>query len=295
LLGSSSLESQTSLAGNQSSAQRLDESTAHLKRINQEKPVLNSDGSLSSPGIEKPVPASVVATFREAPTLIILPPNSSGTNSTSPWVYLLKQGRLISIGRERGNAIELSDPVVSRHHAELFLTSSGCYIRDQRSSNGVIINQVRTEGPRRLSHGDRIKLGETLIFFVDLQAGREQTEKHPASDSPATRHERKIASIYNGTVRTPLMSLSQGAGTSTSHLAAALYNEARRTSLAPDSASGASLANPYNGTAQGSLTRRITAVVASERKVAVVICPHCGIANTHVARFCASCSTPLIP
>jgi pSer/pThr/pTyr-binding forkhead associated (FHA) protein len=297
LLRSSNLGSQTSIADNKSSAQRFDKSTAHLNQIEQERPVLNLDGSLSSPGIIQPVPASVVATFKEIPALIILPPSSDGANSTPPWVYLLKSGRLIGIGRERGNAIELSDPIVSRRHAELFLASNGCYIRDLRSSNGVIINQVRIEGSHRLSHGDRIKLGETLIFFVDLQAGHEQTEKYLASDLPLAKYnEQKIASIYHGTVRTPLTSQLE-AGTSTSYLAN-LDNGAGRTSLASNSASGGStsrLADPYNGTAQGSPTRRITTVVTSERKVAVVICPHCGIANTQVARFCASCSTPLIP
>lgn len=320
ILRSSSQEGQNNSAGNMPSTQGPDESTVRLKRIEQEKPVLNADGSLSSPGIEQPVPASVVATFKEVPALIILPPSSGGAN-TPPWVYLLKPGRLIPLGRERGNMIELNDPLVSRRHAELFLASNGCYIRDLRSSNGVIINQVRTESPHRLSHGDRIKLGDTLIFFIDLQAGREQTEKHSASDLPAEQNRQKKAPIHNGTVRTPLMSsLDSGANTSylatlynetrqsssapdsvsganTSYLAA-LYNETRRSSSASNSASGAStprLADPSNGTAQGSPTRRITAVVTSERKVAVVICPHCGIANTHVARFCASCSTPLIP
>jgi pSer/pThr/pTyr-binding forkhead associated (FHA) protein len=295
LLRSSNSGGQTSATGNKSSTQWLDENTARLKRVAQGQPVLNPDGSLSSPGIEQPVPASVVATFKEVPALIILPPSSDGTN-TPPWVYLLKPGRLIAVGRERGNTIELSDPVVSRRHAELFLAANGCYICDLRSSNGVIINQVRVEGPHRLSHGDRIKLGETLIFFVDLQAGHEQTEKHPASSPPTKLSEQKTASIYNGTIRTPLAS-NLGAGVNTSYLAA-LHNGAGRASPVLNSAPGTStsyLADSYNGIPQGLPTRRMTAVVTSERKVAVVICPHCGIANTHVARFCASCSAPLIP
>jgi pSer/pThr/pTyr-binding forkhead associated (FHA) protein len=296
LLHSSSSGSQTSITGNRSSTQWLDESTARLKRIEQGRPVLNLDGTLSSPGIEQPVPASVVATFKEVPALIILPPSSDGANNVPPWVYLLKPGRLITLGRERGNAIELGDPVVSRRHAELFLAANGCYIRDLRSSNGVIINQVRIERPHRLSHGDRIKLGESLIFFVDLQAGHEQTEKNPTPSLPTERHEPKTSPIYNRTVRTPLTSNS-ALGASTSYLAA-LYNETVRKPPAPNLAPKAStsrLADPYNGAVQGSPTRRITAVVTSERKVAVVICPHCGVANTQVARFCASCSTPLIP
>jgi len=327
LLRSSSPGS-TSRTGNRSSALQPDETTARLKRVAQDQPVLNADGTLSSPGIEKPVPASVVATFKEVPALIILPTSSGGATSTPPWVYLLKPNRLIAIGRERGNSIELGDPVVSRRHAELFLASNGCYIRDMGSSNGVIINQIRIERPHRLSHGDRIKLGETVIFFIDLQAGREPTDKHPSPASPIEHNEQKVPPIYNGTVRTPLTSNSVP-GTNTSYLTAALYNttvrnnetvgtppasssvpgtnisyltafynEVVRTPPALNSAPGAGtshLAATYKGAAQNPLTRKMTTVQPTERRVGVVICPRCGVANTQVARFCASCSTPLIP
>ncbi len=295
-LRSSSLASQASTTGNRSSAAWLDETTARLKGIAQSQPVLNPDGTLSSPGIAQPVPASVVATFKEVPALIILPPSSGGAKSTPPWAYLLKPDRLIAIGRERGNAIELNDPVVSRRHAELFLASDSCYIRDLGSSNGVKINQIRIARPYRLSHGDRIKLGETIIFFIDLQTGREPTEQHSASTRPIEHNEQKVPSIYNGSVRTSPVSNS-ASGASTSYLTA-MYNGAVRTSPASNSASEAStlhLAATYNRAEQGLPTRRITAVLTSERKVAVVICPRCGVANTQVARFCASCSTALIP
>ncbi len=301
LLRSSSPGSQTSTAGNRSSALQPDETTARLKRVAQDQPVLNADGTLSSPGIEKPVPASVVATFKEVPTLIILPASSGGATSTPPWVYLLKPNRLIAVGRERGNSIELGDPVVSRRHAELFLASSGCYIRDMGSSNGVIINQILIEHPHRLSHGDRIKLGETIIFFIDLQTGREPTDKYPAPTPPVEHNEQKVPPIYNGTVRTPLTSNSVP-GTNTSYLTAfynatVRNNETVRTPPASSSVPGTNtsyLAATYKGAAQNPPTRKITTVLTTERKAGVVICPRCGVANTQVARFCASCSTPLI-
>lgn len=244
LLRSSSLESQTSRASHRSSALQLDATSIPQKQIAQDRPVLNHDGTLSSPGIEQPVPASVVATFKEAPALIILPSSLGGANSTPPWVYLLKPSRLITIGRERGNVIELGDPIVSRRHAELFLAANGCYIRDLGSSNGIIINRVRIARPSQLSHGDCIKLGETILFFIDLQAGHEQTEKNPAPALSVDYNEQKILSLYNGAVRTPL-ALRSALMANTPHIAP-IHNRAIHTLSETYSVSKAS----YNSASQ---------------------------------------------
>jgi pSer/pThr/pTyr-binding forkhead associated (FHA) protein/ribosomal protein L40E len=291
LLRPPNLGSQINEVGNQSYVLLPDETIARLRRTVQEQPVLNFDGTLSSPGIEQPVPASVVATFKEVPTLIILPP--SGGYNPSPWVYLLKPNRQIAIGRGRGNTIELNDPVVSRRHAVLFLASNGCQIRDLGSSNGVIVNHIRIEHPHQLSHGDHIKLGETTIFFIDLQAGHEPTEKYFVPAPPITHQEQKASPIYN------IMSSSLPE-TDTPYLTA-LANGALRISPASSSASESRLAanhsaadEVFTNDRQKQPTKRMTAVVANERKVAVVICLRCGIANTQVARFCASCSTLLL-
>jgi pSer/pThr/pTyr-binding forkhead associated (FHA) protein len=296
LLRPSNLANLINATSNRSSVLQTDDTIAHLNRAVQGQPVLNFDGTLSSPGIEQPVPASVVAAFKEVPALIIMPLSSDGSNSLPPWVYLLKPNKLIAIGRERGNTIELSDPVVSRHHAELFLASKGCYIRDLGSSNGVIINQIRIERPQHLSHGDRIKLGNTTIFFIDLQTNHESTEKYSAPAPPVNYTEQKVSPTYN-------TRSSSTPGTDTPYLTA-LANGALHTRPASISESGARtshLAATHNVTDEvftnyrlRQPTKRITAIVNSERKVAVVICPRCGIANMQVARFCASCSTPLL-
>lgn len=288
LLRSSSPETHTSRTSSRSSTVQSDEtSTLQQKQIMRDRPVLNHDGTLSSPGIEQPVPASVVATFKEVPALIILPPSSA--NSTPPWVYLLKPNKLITIGRERGNVIELSDPVASRRHAELFLATNGCYIRDLGSSNGVIINRVRVTYPSQLCHGDRIKLGETVLFFIDLQTGHEQTEKNPAPARSVDANGQNILSLSNGTVHTPL-AIHPVFRDNIAYIAAihsrATYDLQERHSVSP-------LRADHNGTAQNSLTRRVAAVKIHERRIEVIICSRCGVANTQVARFCASCSAVL--
>lgn len=141
------------------------------------QPVLNADGSLLLPGASSPVPASVVATFKEAPALIVLNGGAARGESRPPLVILLKQGRHTTIGRDKGNDIDLADVVVSRRHAEVFPGPNGFYVRDLGSSNGVVVNQTRIGNPYLLSHGDCITVGSSVIYFIDLQAGGAQTEQ----------------------------------------------------------------------------------------------------------------------
>jgi len=70
----------------------------------------------------------------------------------------------ISIGREKGNQIQVDDHEVSRRHAELRL-EEGCYrLVDLKSSNGSFINNRRIdEAP--LTPGDRLQVGRTLFLF----------------------------------------------------------------------------------------------------------------------------------
>jgi pSer/pThr/pTyr-binding forkhead associated (FHA) protein len=158
----------------------------------QQQPVLNPDGSLQAPGASKAVPPEVVANLKEAPALIVLPAAGSGNaNNTVPQIYQLETGKHIRLGREKANDIVLADVVVSRRHAEILSGPTGFYIRDLGSSNGVLINQTKINGPYRLSHGDRIVMGGTTIFFVDLQFGREPTTRleqvRPAQPKPAAQ------------------------------------------------------------------------------------------------------------
>lgn len=261
-----SVRSQTGRPGNRTSAAQA---TIDLKHAGQDQPVLNLDGTLSSPGIAQPVPASVVATFQEVPTLIILPESLGGEKSMPPWLYLLKPNRSTTLGREQGNDIELSDAVVSRRHAEIFVAASGCYIRDLESRNGVIINQVRIARPCRLSHGDRIKIGETLIFFIDLQAGHEDTEKYAAIDQHVEYKEQKVATISQE----------------------ALPNS-RLPTLVSD-ASTSQLSTIYTGAAIGLSTQKIPLMQTLDHKTPEIMCLRCYKPNNQNAYFCAGCRASL--
>ncbi len=144
------------------------------------QPVLNADGSLQLPGAASPIPASIVATCKEMPALIVL---TGKEGQRAPQVVMLKQGRHTSLGRDQKNDIPLADAEVSRRHAEVFPGPDGFYIRDLGSSNGVIVNQARIANPYLLTHGDHIRIGDSLLYFIDLQSGWRATEHVRAPQS----------------------------------------------------------------------------------------------------------------
>jgi hypothetical protein len=71
------------------------------------------------------------------------------------------------IGRSRDCDVTLSDPNVSRHHAEIRPDGRGGWIvEDLGSTNGVKINGRRITGPSPLEPGTRIALGTADVRFV---------------------------------------------------------------------------------------------------------------------------------
>ena len=141
---------------------------------------LNLTGRLSAmktePETEKSIPIDMIGALKESPGLVVMPEKSANKEGR-PRIVLLRPGKRVMVGREEGNDVVLDDMDVSRRHAEIFPAPNGVYIRDNNSSNGVFINKSKIDKPYRLSHGDRIKLGNTLIFFVDMQSGHEQTTR----------------------------------------------------------------------------------------------------------------------
>ena len=72
-----------------------------------------------------------------------------------------------TIGRSRDCDIVLSDPNVSRRHAEIRADGRGGWtVDDLGSTNGVKVNGQRANGPAPLQPGDRIALGTADLRFV---------------------------------------------------------------------------------------------------------------------------------
>jgi len=74
----------------------------------------------------------------------------------------------IHIGRELDNALRLSDPSISRHHAILRQLGDTYELQDLQSSNGVLVNGTRVQSSP-LQDGDRLTLGQVQMTFLNPQ------------------------------------------------------------------------------------------------------------------------------
>jgi pSer/pThr/pTyr-binding forkhead associated (FHA) protein len=66
----------------------------------------------------------------------------------------------ITIGRQAGNTIRLTDRNVSRRHARLVRENGSLLIEDLGSSNGVRVNGERIDGRSRVADGDVVEIGD---------------------------------------------------------------------------------------------------------------------------------------
>lgn len=73
----------------------------------------------------------------------------------------------ITIGREPGNTIQLTEQNVSRQHARLTPGSEGWVIEDLDSYNGVRVNGVLIEGTVNLNEGDVVQIGDYHLAITN--------------------------------------------------------------------------------------------------------------------------------
>jgi hypothetical protein len=86
-------------------------------------------------------------------------------------IYEMNKG-IITLGRDITNDIVINDPEVSRHHCRLTQGPGGYTMEDLGSTNGTFVNGQRLSGPRPLSHGDMVGLGETVtLAYEGIVAG----------------------------------------------------------------------------------------------------------------------------
>ncbi len=74
----------------------------------------------------------------------------------------------ITVGRSPANGIPITDPEISRKHAQFVRQESGYALEDLGSTNGCFVNGRRVTGLTPLHHGDTIDLGEaiSLLYVV---------------------------------------------------------------------------------------------------------------------------------
>ncbi|HEX8129508.1 MAG TPA: adenylate/guanylate cyclase domain-containing protein [Pyrinomonadaceae bacterium] len=89
------------------------------------------------------------------------------------WQYPLTGQGQCTIGRSPENSVPLNDPRASRQHAHIVVRGGAYFVINgvvngsvlKRSANGILVNgQQRDEC--QLAHGDRIKVGGSIIRFL---------------------------------------------------------------------------------------------------------------------------------
>jgi len=78
------------------------------------------------------------------------------------------------IGREGDVQIPLKDPLVSRQHAVILFRDGNFLIKDLESTNGTQMNDVSIK-QADLRHGDKFRIGDTVLQFVLEDTGRSST------------------------------------------------------------------------------------------------------------------------
>ncbi len=81
----------------------------------------------------------------------------------------------LTIGRDRGGAIQVLDQGASRQHAEVFNIGELFFIRDLESRNGTFVNTEKIDEVV-LRFGDQIQIGNTVLVFEDRQARFKDSE-----------------------------------------------------------------------------------------------------------------------
>lgn len=70
----------------------------------------------------------------------------------------------VTIGRGGGCTVPLtSDTFVSQVHARAFERDGTLWVEDAGSTNGTLVNSNRIDQPVKLSKGDRVQVGETVL------------------------------------------------------------------------------------------------------------------------------------
>lgn len=93
----------------------------------------------------------------------------------------------LTIGREVGNDLLLTDPLVSRHHAFVGYRDETLYISDLGSYNGTLINGERVTKEQAFHDGDVLEIGDTrLTLYVQVP---QPSIAMPAVAAPAYRQE----------------------------------------------------------------------------------------------------------
>jgi len=98
----------------------------------------------------------------------------------------------VTIGRVADNTIQIDDPSVSSHHAELDRSGDQYELKDLDSTNGTFLNGEPLKGTHLLQTGDRIQFGkvEAIVESSQKQEARPLPQEERAVAAPAAASQR---------------------------------------------------------------------------------------------------------
>ena len=94
----------------------------------------------------------------------------------------------MTIGRDEGNTIRLTDRNVSRRHARLMRQNGSIYVEDLKSFTGVRVNGTKIAAATAVSESDQLQIGD---YKIRLKSDRPMVE-------PMDRATRPTMSAVNG-------------------------------------------------------------------------------------------------
>ena len=89
----------------------------------------------------------------------------------------------VTIGREQGNSIRLTERNVSRSHARLMRRNGSYVLEDLGSYNGVTVNGERIDANAKLASGDQLGIGDYGLAFQSDVAATANTMPSPEPKS----------------------------------------------------------------------------------------------------------------
>jgi pSer/pThr/pTyr-binding forkhead associated (FHA) protein len=78
------------------------------------------------------------------------------------------------LGRSTNAQVRIKDPLASREHAVIVYHEGEFLLKDLDSTNGTHMRGASIR-QRKLRHGDKFRIGETLLQFILQDAGRNRT------------------------------------------------------------------------------------------------------------------------
>lgn len=132
--------------------------------------------------------------------------------------FPVRLNREIIIGRSSDLDMVLVEDMVSRRHAKISSSENEVFIQDLGSTNGTFVNGEKIAGRARLSEGDRILLGTSIIRVVSvdgIEANQSEAEARRKLEAQSAQRQQTQGRPMSGVIEEiPLPDLLQLLSTS---------------------------------------------------------------------------------